>query len=107
LLSDGIHGIMIYDEACLDFGLHLFVDDGDKATENLERGLRGCHSSTRKKFIAGTFTGTVHFKAGAPSEHRIPIYRIEDLTKGLSRSKSFGGHSLAFQCKCLISSIFQ
>jgi len=80
VLSDGMHGTILYDESCEDFGLHLFVNDDAKGREGLETALTWCHSSTRGKFIEGTFTGMVHFEPATPPQHRITVQRIEDLT---------------------------
>lgn len=80
LFSDGEHGSMIYDESCGHFGLDLYVSDGAESKKDLEAALNWCHRSTRGKFIAGTFTGTIHFKAGTPPDQRISVERIDGLT---------------------------
>ena len=62
VFSDGMHGSLLYDESCKEYGLLVFLEHGARGGEELDAALNWCHRSTRGKLILGRFTGVFHYK---------------------------------------------
>ena len=88
VFSDGMHGSLIYDESCGDYGLALFLAVDAKGEKDLEAALSWCHLTTRGKFITATFTGTISVDPEAPYQRRITVQRVDDLIVKSTHSTS-------------------
>ena len=88
VLSDGVHGSVIYDDSCGEFGIHLSMLPDSKGVDEFVAALNWCHRSTRGKLVSGTFTGVFHFKPGSPPGHSISVQRIDDLVLKSTKTAS-------------------
>lgn len=88
VLSDGVHGSVIYDDSCGEFGIHLSILPDSKGVGEFVAALNWCHRSTRGKLLFGTFTGVFHFKPGSPPGHSISVQRIDELVLKSTKTAS-------------------
>jgi hypothetical protein len=92
VFSDGHHGSFLFDEACGQKGIHLYVESNATGNDQLSAALNWCHLSSRGKFISGTFTGIFHFSpadVGDPPRPTIRVNRIADLVLRSTREVSW------------------
>lgn len=86
--ADGQHGSQIYDEACGNFGIGLFVVQGAKGKDELDSALSWCHRGTKGKLVLGTFTGVFHLKNGNQADRSIEVQRIDELVLKSTKTAS-------------------